>query len=117
MTRTATSRKSLEAWYARMDAASKKPADTPDPNPDGDYWQYGVQSLQIMLKELIGAENYRQWAELVWPADEMERLTWRDMYQQLDRTIEAIFSGTTGLFNWADAAKYGDESVPGSYGL
>ena len=105
--RTAQSRASLEALYAR-----KRTPDEPDPNPDGQYWQYGTQALQFHLKELIGTENYRQWTELVWPDDQADKLTWRDMYQQLDRAIEAVYSGTEGVFNWADAAKYSDNGNP-----
>ena len=110
------SRKSIAAYYQRNEAAAA--ADQPDPNPDGVYWQRGVRANQDILSDLIGKELYEQWANLVWPDDDqMDKLTWAGMYRQLANAVTEALMGQRDVNALANAAKYRDESVPGSYGL
>ena len=90
--------------------------EAPDPNPDGAYWQRGVRANQDILTDLIGAESYEQWANIVWPDSEMDLLTWAGMYRQLVAAVNEAMTGQRDVTALANAAKYWDE-IPGSYGL
>ena len=107
-------RKSIEAMYQQ---AIQDAATVPDANPDGRYWQLGVQALQGQLTERIGREAYAEWAELVWPGDSVDKFTWKQMYEQLNRAIDLAWQGQRDVNALADAAEYPEGSAPGCYGL
>lgn len=108
------SRKSIEAFYQRNVSGA---GETPDPNPDGVYWQRGVRANQDILTDLIGGDAYEAWANIVWPDDDMDKLTWAGMYRQLANAVTEALMGQRDITALANAATYKDESVPGSYGL
>jgi hypothetical protein len=89
----------------------------PDPNPDGRYWELGVQALRDQLADMIGKDNYREFAELVWPGETIDSLTWKQIYQQIDRALDEAWQGKRDLNVLADAALYPEQNVPGCYGL
>ena len=108
------SRKSIEAMYQR---AAQEAATEPDANPDGRYWQLGVQALQGQLTEMIGRENYEAFADIVWPDTEIDKLTWKQIYEQLNRALDLAWQGQRDVAKLADAAEYPEGSAPGCYGL
>lgn len=108
--RTAQPRASLEAMYQRRDTE-------PDPDPEGNYWKWGVQSLAAQFVDLAGVELYDAWSDRVWPGNTAIKLTWKQIYQQLNGAIDLLWQGNRNLDTLADAAQYPEESVPGCYGL
>ena len=78
---TASKRTSLEQFYARKDETAL-PA-----NPNDNYWRLGVQALQQQLAELIGKDAYREFAEMVWPGNTIDPLTYLQIYNQLDAAL------------------------------
>jgi hypothetical protein len=110
--RTAVSRKSIEAHYQRLEVEAKDRA-----NPDSPYWHGQFDLVRQDLTDLIGKEGYEQWAELVWPGETIDGLTWKQIYQQIDRALDEAWQGKRDLNILADAALYPEQNVPGCYGL
>ena len=104
---------SNKSRQARLEMQDEKP----DPNPDGEYWKLGAKSAQAQLTYLIGNDEYEAWAELVWPGETIDALTWRDIYQQSNSALDYAYQGKREITLLADAARYPEKPAPGCYGL
>jgi hypothetical protein len=104
-----SNRKSIEAMYQREELAKA--------NPDSEFWMYESKRSQTELERLIGDDAYEAWAELVWPGETIDSKTWKEIHQATSHAIEEAMQGQLDVNALANAAKYRDESVPGSYGL
>ena len=49
--------------------------------------------------------------------DSVDKFTWKQMYEQLNRALDLAWQGQRDVMKLADAAEYPEGSAPGCYGL
>lgn len=77
-------------------------------NPDSNYWrdlaQIGFDDIKALLKD-----DYKLWAEMTWPRDEINTHNWKEIYTTLKQALNA---GKDALLDSLECRCYG---VAGQY--
>jgi hypothetical protein len=72
--------------------------------PDSKYWSGQAKASLNYLVDMLGAENYRAWFDLTWPAPTIEALTWRTIRDLAEAAITAAEAGERDIRKLAQAA-------------
>lgn len=49
-------------------------------NPDSRHWEQQFRAARNWLAREIGEDEYREWAEAVWPGKTIDGLTWKQIH-------------------------------------
>lgn len=52
----------------------------PEP-PNGSFWEGKAKEKLQEIADRIGTDNYKLWAEIVWPGDSIDCESWKEIYQ------------------------------------
>ena len=98
--RTAQSRESLEAMYARVYTPPQ-----PDRDPDGKYWSEGVKIKAQQFISLAGRDEYDRWCDIVLPGATGVQQTWKLTYWQIAGAVGLLWQGRSDMTDMVWAAE------------
>lgn len=77
-------------------------------DPDSYYWQNQVRNVKHALEEIMGPDDFENWAEARYPGPSIEQESWKEIYLAFVVKLEDLTDGESGseFHDWRNDPKH-----------
>jgi hypothetical protein len=59
-------------------------------DPDSDYWKFRTYQSIDYLVSCMGASEFEEWAERLFPADSIDQISWKEIHEAYDQKFQRV---------------------------